>query len=342
MDRSFTIREGYPSDDAALLELAGCTPMKGRISFRTDRFPSFYHLLERRGPSVLFVAESNGAVIGSVSTSAMNLYVDGKPTTCQYIGDFKVHPDFRKSGVGLALAKALAQRLQELGTVHVLSAVIAGNRAPDRFLAGSPDWPAAQHAGQFLVRQILPKPARSKSVGFEIRAAVLDESMLALLNTFMKQFRYGTVFPRPEAAQTLSAWKDGKLLALMVLADVEHLKQDVPTGLTYLLNAFVNLLRPLLKQSLPKQDEAVRALYIRAFACEMGQETALKALLEAARAVAFNEKYHVVTIGLHEKNPWKDVFVHNLGFSLRSNLYETATNPSSSSAGTPWLDYSLV
>jgi predicted N-acetyltransferase YhbS len=262
MDQPFTIREAVQSDNSALLELASSAPIKGRISFRTERRPNFFKLLDSRGPHVLFVAVSAGKIIGSISAAGMNVFVGGEPILCHYIGDFKVHPDFRKTGVGHALAKDLADRLGEMGAERYLSAVIAGNHAPDRFLAGSANWPAAEQSGQFLVRQILPKALALNPTRLVIKDFDKDDAALSLLNAFMKQFRFGTVSPRTDSTRLITASENGKLLAVMSLVDVDALKQDVLTKLPFLLNALLNLLRPFLRRHLPRLNEPVRALYV--------------------------------------------------------------------------------
>jgi hypothetical protein len=340
---NFTIRKGTFSDNAALLELAAHSPMNGHVSFRTDRYPNFFSLLETRGIPILYVAEMEHKIIGALSASGMNVYVDGIPRLCYYIGDFKVHPDFRKTRVALGLAEVLGRRLQELGAERYFSAVIAGNIAPDRFLAGSSIWPKATNAGQFLVRQVLPKTLRSANADYDIRETEMNEQALNLLNAFMKQFQFGTPFDLKNAARLLEARVNGKLLAALTLVDVNALKQDVLTGLPFVLNVTRKILRFLFpKRWLPELNEPIRALYIRSFACEEGQEDALKALWAAARDTAAREKYHFVTIGLHEKNPWKRIFMNNAGVSLRSNLYVALPGTTFDSRALFWLDYSLV
>lgn len=331
------IRTGQPSDNAALLELASLTPMEGRISFRTDRRPDFFRLLESRGSFVLLVAESNGKLVGSVSATGMNVYVDGKPSIGYYIGDLKVHPDARGKGVAFALAKALSQKLEERTATCFLSAVIAGNHAPKRFLAENPWWPVAQPAGRFWVRQLLPKQAGNAPSHYRVQESEWNDSVVSLLNTFMKQFRFGKVFTRQEPSRAFTATINGKPVAALALVDVADQKKDVLTNLPFLLEKFLRLL--LSTYRLPQRNEPVKALYIRAFACETGKEQALEALLQYARDLAYREGFHFMTIGLHEQNPWNRSFRRHTAFKLTSNFYVAGVE---SGTDVPWLDYSLV
>lgn len=331
------IRFGQPSDNTALLELASLTPMAGRISFRTDRQPDFFRLLKNRGTFVLLVAEWDGKLVGSVSASEMKVFVDGLPASCHYIGDLKVHPDYRGKGVALAMAKALSLELGKMGADHLLSAVLAGNHAPGRFLTENPWWPVPRPTGSFLVRQMLPKPTRKSTNPFTVQESEWDDAVVSLLNAFMKQFRFGKVFTRQQPSRVLTATLDGRLVAALALVDVETSKQDVVTNMPLLLEKSLRLL--FSGNRLPKRNQPVKALYIRAFACAPGEDQALVPLIRYARDLAFREGYHFLTIGLHERNPWNRVFRKFTAFKLNSNLYVAGTETNDE---VPWLDYSLV
>src|SRR5512136_1748758 len=114
------IREARREDNAGLLALTAVAPMGGAIAVRSDRSPDFFRLLERRGPSRVLVAEEGGTIVGSLSANRVPAYVEGVPEDIHYVGDLKVHPDLRGSGIAAGLLKAMEEDLRAAGADLVL------------------------------------------------------------------------------------------------------------------------------------------------------------------------------------------------------------------------------
>lgn len=348
-----TIREGAYPDNDGLVKLTSQAPMNGKISIRVDRKPDFFGLLEMRGSSFVIVAEFKNQIIGSYSVSAMPVYLNGITETAYYLADFKVHPDFRKSKVALELAEAAILKLRSLHANLLFTTIISGNEAVSSFLKGSSYWPAAKTAGLFNVYQIIPTSYKPKKTKYLVAEAYSDSSCIGFFNDFAKEFRFAPVLSAKSVENTilLTASFNGEIVAAICLSDVRGKKQEVLTGLPFLLRnciGFLNALRAIVsKNKLPGLYDDIKILYVKSFACKESHKAALKQLLSRARNIAYEKQYHFLTIGIHEKNPWKKVLIQYPKFNLQSRLYVTSmTNDKGLIdqvlGGVPFLDYSLV
>jgi ribosomal protein S18 acetylase RimI-like enzyme len=321
------IREGTQSDNDGLINLTSLTSMKGKISIRVDRKPDFFRLLEMRGHSFVMVAESNNQIIGSYSVSAMPVYFLDVSETAYYLSDFRVHPAYRKSKVALELTEAVILKLQSLHANLLFSIVMSGNVAVSSFLKGSSNWPAAKVAGLFNAYQIIPTTYKPKNSKYLVVEADSDSSCIEFFNNFAKKFSFSPVLSESSFDNTilLTASVDNELVAAICLSDVSRQKQEVLTSLPFFLKnviVFTNFIRMTLSMNkLPEISENVKVLYIKSFACKPDHKAALKLLLSRARNIAYEKQYHFLTIGIHEKNPWKKVFANCLKFNVQSNLF---------------------
>ena len=64
-----------------------------------------------------------------------------------------VFPEFRRHGVGRALMEAAVAFAEELGIAHVATAVVAGSRDANRFMARLALGPYAPAAGRVRARR---------------------------------------------------------------------------------------------------------------------------------------------------------------------------------------------
>src|SRR4030042_4873563 len=87
-----SIREACLSDNGKLLKLTSLAPMQGEISIRIDRNPDFYNLLNKRGHSMVFVAEDNGKLVGCFAASQSRMSIVGNQEVVYYLADLKIDP----------------------------------------------------------------------------------------------------------------------------------------------------------------------------------------------------------------------------------------------------------
>jgi hypothetical protein len=348
---TITIRQANYSDNAGLVELTSLTPMMGKISIRVDRKPDFFGLLEMRGSSFVFVAEFKNKIIGSYSVSAMKVFIAGEPQTAYYIGDFKVHPDFRKSIVALKLARHIIQKLQSLNADLLFSAVIAENKMVTSFLKENPFLPTTKNAGKFNVYQIIPSPFKSRNSTYQVTESFSDSSCTEFFNDFTKQFLFGPVYNKSSFENTtlITATFNNEIIAAISLIAIGDKKQEIVIKLPFhlkIIGTLFNAIHSILP-AIKLPNEKIDILYIKSFACKPEHKNALKLLLARARNLAYEQKYHFLCIGIHEKSPWKSMFSHYPAFRIQSNLFvgslkNDGDKINSILDGIPFLDYSLV
>lgn len=163
------IREATRDDNDGLLALTAMTPMGGDIAVRSDRFPDFFRLLDRRGPSRVLVAEENRTIVGSLSANRVEVYVEGNPEAVHYIGDLKVHPEYRRSGLATRLLKAMQRDLEAAGADLVLCTAAFGNKRVLPYMEGRAGLPRAAALGVFKVYQLLPSRRPGEGAPYEVR-----------------------------------------------------------------------------------------------------------------------------------------------------------------------------
>jgi len=303
------IREATRSDNDGLLSLTSMTPMGGDISIRTDRYPDFFRLLDRRGRSRVLVAEEDGRIVGSVSAARVPVHVDGKCEFVHYLGDLKVHPDHRGDGLAAGLLKAMHRDLTAADADLVLCTAAYGNEKILPFFDGREGLPRATAIGVFKVYQILPSRRRREAAPYSIQEEPGHPDMDHLYNDYFRRYQFGPVF-QPGAFQGARHWGarvDGEIKAAISLLDVGDSKQNVLIRLPFVLGSLAALLRALRRliplAELPEKNRPIRMMYIRALACRDGHEDALGHLVQSARNLSFEQDYHFLAIGLHEKDP---------------------------------------
>ncbi len=129
---ALSVRVATPADNEALIALAAACPMEGDIGLCSDRAPDFFALSRLEGdPWRVGVIEVDGKPVACVGAARRHLYVNGEPQYVAYVGDLKVHPEFRRAGVGRALANwavATAEELVGPAGVRIFT-VLGGNTA---------------------------------------------------------------------------------------------------------------------------------------------------------------------------------------------------------------------
>ena len=348
-----TIREARRDDNAGLLALTAATPMGGAIAVRSDRDPDFFRLLERRGPSRVLVAEEGGLIVGSVSASRVPVYVEGVPEEVHYLGDLKVHPDLRRSGVAAGLLKTMEDDLRAAGADLVICTAAFGNDRVRPYLEGRDGLPRTADLGVFKVLQLLPSRRASRSGVCAVEEEPETPEMIELYNEHFREYQFGPLVG-PGTLRGAKHWvarADGAIQASLSLVDVGDSRRNVIIRLSPFLGAVVPVVRAARRVAplpdLPRKGEPIRTLYIKALACRPGREPALDLLVETARHQAFLEDYHFVTAGCHERDPLAARLAKGFKFTFRSlgfvvGLRRSRGDLEALTRRIPYEDYSLV
>jgi len=347
------IREATRSDNEGLLSLTASTPMDGRISIRTDRYPDFFRLLDRRGSSRVLVAEEAGAIVGCVSAARVPVHVDGRLDSVHYLGDLKVHPGLRGAGLAASLLKAMHHDLREAGADLVLSTAACGNDRVRPFFDGPGGLPRAVPAGVFRVYQILPSRRRRVAVPYAIQEEPETPEISGFYNDRFRHYQFGPFFG-PGAlrgARTWTARSNGEIEAALSLVDYGDARQNVIIRLPFVLGGLVSFLQIVRRfapvPDIPAKNTPIRMLYIKALAFRDGHEEALACLVEEARRLAFDSRYHFLAVGLHESDPLLLRLARLPKFTFKSMLFIVGLKRGNDelmrlTRRVPYEDYSLV
>ena len=153
---SFAIRDATPADNDQLLELSAACAMVGEMSLRIDRAPDFFALNRLEGDRwQLGVAEAADRMVGCIAFSERRAFVNGRERRIGYVGDLKVHPDFRNTQIADALSHYGERACAQLPAgAPVMITVLAGNKAMERRLSGPRGVPAFRRVGTIRTHSI--------------------------------------------------------------------------------------------------------------------------------------------------------------------------------------------
>ncbi len=121
------IRRAEPNDNKALCLLDSlCTQGQGLVfSYqRVDFFlrPRLYDNW------AVYLAEENGSVIGSISTSLKKVRLGSAYVDVGYFFDLRVHPDQRRQGIAVDLIQAAAEHVLQIGAQYAYTYVLGSNQ----------------------------------------------------------------------------------------------------------------------------------------------------------------------------------------------------------------------
>ncbi len=347
------IRNATRSDNEGLLWLTSMTPMKGKISIRVDRNPNFFRLLDRRGCSQVLVAEEEGKIVGCISVACVPVHIDGKLESVYYLGDLKVHPDYQRTGLAVRLVKSMYRHLEAADADLVICTAAYGNQHVLPFFNGRAGLPKAVAIGMFKVFQIFPSPRRPNTTNYGIQEEPEHPDLYRLYNDYFRPYQFGPFF-QPDSLQDARHWvarAGGDVQAALSLLDVGDSKQNVLIRLPLVLGILVTFFRSIHRvipiANLPETNQPVRILYIKTLACRRGHEVALDLLVQRARNVSFEERYHFLVIGVHEKDPLAKRFVKYPKFIFKSLGFVVSLKRGNDEIDrlmreVPYEDYSLV
>lgn len=347
------IRVATESDNDGLLMLTAMTPMLGEISIRSDRYPDFFRLLKLRGQSQVLVAEENGKIVGCVSAARVTVHVDTKTESVHYLGDLKVHPDYRGTGLAVRLLASMHRQLLAEDADLIICTAAYGNKDILPFFNGRAGLPWAVPFGIFKIYQILPSRRRRAPKDYSVQEERDQPSLYRLYNDHFQQYQFGPVFAPGElrSARHWVARSGGMNQACLSCVDVEDARQNVLIRLPVVLQILAFLLRILRRMmpmpNLPEINEPIRSLYVKAWACRAGQEAALDLLIQKARNICFDERYHFLAIGIHEMDPLAKRFVRYPKFIFKSIGFVISLKRGNDEVvrlkrRIPYEDYSLV
>jgi GNAT superfamily N-acetyltransferase len=327
-DAAGGVRPATEGDNAALLALSSACPMEGDVGLCVDRSPDFFALnrLEGEDFEVGVVDGPAGSPVGCIAVAERRAHLHGAPATTMYVGDLKVLPGHRGTGVADALSEWARDRCRARGGdgVPTLVTILAGNRSMQRRLAGVRGLP---HLHRFAtvrswsVSLLWRRRPPSTDVRVTRRAGGADvEEMAALWQRVAPERQFTAVHD----AASLAAWvgaapgldlscyllarrPDGRLAGFLALWDQESFKQLRVTSYSRRLAAFragFNALAPLVGATrLPPAGDRLRTLTAVHVCVPPGSPDVLRALLVTGYNELRGHGYSFFTVGLDVTDP---------------------------------------
>ncbi|RMI29438.1 GNAT family N-acetyltransferase [Nocardia stercoris] len=323
------VREAAAADDPILADLASVCPMDGDISLCVDRYPSFFALSRLEGDPwrVGVVDGPDGTPIACIGVARKHVYLEGEPTYAAYIGDMKVHPDFRRDGIGIGLmrwAHEVATEWVGADGVKILT-VLDGNTPVERMFttltgSGTP----MRRAGSLRslsVPLLFPRRQRDQRVVVD-RAVRADFREMAALWQQIAPRRNGTavldhdgfeqwltVAPGLAPSDYLVARRrrDDAIVGFMGLWDQHTMKQMRVVKYSAAMRPLVPLFNLFAAVTgvakLPAPGRELRYRNAVHLCVHPGDTATLRALLVAGSNWLRAEGYSIFTVGLDRNDP---------------------------------------
>ncbi len=321
---SLLIRLAHEGDNQQLLKLTRDCPLLGPISFYQEREPRFFTLNELQGESCqVYVVESQGEIVGSVSCVLRWAYLDSQEVPTWYVGDLKIAPRMRGKGVLREFITQVSQLLLEKGTGADLGlSLIVKTNPASRVLTGvRPYMPHFVPLGtirNYAIHLLFPKKTKDH---YQITRAKGEdiEAMTTLLKRVYIQKQFAPVIepagfckkveqtPGLRLNQFYLAKQEGRLVGLVGVWDQESFKKIKILSFNpkmRLSRAFYNFLtRPLGARPIPPPESFLPYFYLTYLAIEGDNPNVLRALLNRIHNDHLRSPYLFFTVGLLEGSP---------------------------------------
>ncbi|NNF36812.1 MAG: GNAT family N-acetyltransferase [Saprospiraceae bacterium] len=348
----YRIRLATADDNIQLLELTSRNPMKGNISLRIDRNPDFFSLLHLRGNFETIVCEEKGKIIGCLSVSKTDHFVNSDKIPIWYLSDFKVDREYRNTGIGHDLARHCLQLLESRNADLLFCTTAKGNDRVLGFFKGRGGLPLFQKAAAFKVLQMLPLIFKRKHKNALITSHLSEEEEELLIKTFNKYQLGKATWISGLDNRIYIKYQDGKdVMALISVIDTSTLKQnvviDASRGMKFLIKSLSKLYDITGVFPFPGLGSPIKICYIDGFYVREGMEECLRVLIQEARHYLYQQNLHFLTIGLDLKDPYLSLFNRTFHLNFDSTGYISSLKNnrqllSSIVEGILYEDFSLV
>lgn len=325
------IRNACQEDNQALLELSRQAPMAADLVVSIDRAPDYFYLSNLQGNNpVIFLAEKDGKLIGTVGFSLRTVFFRGVPLEIAYIGGIKIDRDFQKSLVAFRLMKQVADFLDQSPVKCAVILVIGKNAAMNALLSGRADIPVFDHIAQYRIKYLLPIRCYRQSEKELIRPATRADlkELSALFKQYYRNYELSpgwdedylsACFQEP-GFRLENSWlviKDGRIVAAACLWDQSAFKNTIVTHYGGKYALLSRLLRPL--NLLPAKNNPLSEICLRYLVWAEGH-------LDAGRdLVQWLLKYHTrnyrfLRFGYHAQSVYSPLLAKLWGFTILVNL----------------------
>jgi Acetyltransferase (GNAT) domain len=343
------VREAVAADNAQLVALTSACPMRGDLTLRMDRGPNFFALHRLEGErSQLGVVERTGKVVGCISVSEREVYLNGRKSSTGYVGDLKVHPLHRDTATADALCMYATAQCGKLPVGSpTLVTVLAGNKAMEKRLSGPRGLPSFQKLTTIRAYSIsiLWKRRLRALAGMTVERAQWRDlhSMAALWQETALQRQFAGVLDSAAMARfierspgleissyLIARSRSGQLLGFLALWDQSAIKQMYVESYSprlSLVKKCFNAVAPIIgSEPLPESGEPLRHQTVFQVCVPPDRPDVLRSLLITGHNELRSSRCSFFNVGLDIRDPLSCATEGLLGQPTDVNAYITYTS----------------
>ena len=333
------VRWATAHDDAALRRLCRRTPMVGPISYCLEREPDFFALTRLQGAAGgrVVVIEDGGEIVAMAMMAPHLAWIGGQAQQVAYLGDLKVDPDHRHSGLAARLVRFLADAVDREGIERSYFVVLAGNPAFARLHTSARHFRMLRSIANFLV----PLGAvRSEESDIVISKATPEDigEMIGLWNRVNGRRTFAPVLDEALFAHWLSgpisladfrlARRNGSLAGFCATWDASAIKQirllRLSMGLLVTTKMY-NIAAPILRRpKFPSANEHLRFLYASHLCAESPE--VLTSLLNSIHDAHRTDGYLYFDLALDRADPLTSALAHFRSMKVDFEIWEVCTS----------------
>jgi len=278
------------ADDGALCELARSVPMRGRIAYVIEREPSFLAMTRAQGEGgkVMCMKEPNGRIVASALGAQRRVYLNGEARPILYVGDFKVHPEYRGQGIAGTVARATLEAFGE----HTVAfgSVLRDNDAVMRFFGRSAELVRFHPAADVVNYTVFFGQKRGRASGVRRATAADAAQMVELFSSVHRGRQLAPALDESRPEESLTPWpglrlndyfvleRSDRIVAFAAAWDAYHVKQVRLLSLSPLLRGvrlgYNAAARHLSRPRLPSDGKHLRFVYVTFPCAERAEDLA--------------------------------------------------------------------
>jgi len=326
------IRVATKDDNQALLDLSRQAPMAAKLVVNNDRSPDYFYLDELMGDKfVVFVAEKNGGIIGTVGIVFRTVEYQGNPISIAYIGGIKIENPSQNTMLAFRLMKHVTDYLMDTPIKLGFILVIGANHAMEALLSGRAGIPAFDLVSHYRVKNIFPLPLLRPGKKYGLRLATQTD--IPEMAELYRQFYAGYELKPNWTAEYLASLYTQKdfnldntglaihndtIVAAISLWDQAQFKNTVISRYGGKFAFLKKIMSPL--RLVPPEGQPLSELVIRHLAFKDGYRDAAADLLKWA--IQNNRrKYRFFRCGYPLHSPQAEVVDKFRGVSIPVNFY---------------------
>jgi len=306
--------------------------MDAKLVVNSDRAPDYFYLYELLGDKQLvFVAEKNGLITGTVGVVFRTLEYMGKPVSGAYIGGIKVANPRENTLLTFRLMKHVMDYLMDTPVKFGFILVIGANRAMEALLSGRAGIPAFDLVSNYRVKNIFPLSLLSPGKKYDLRTATQTDipEMAELYQRFYAGYELrpnwttgylSSLYEQKDynLDNTCLAVHNDTIVAAISLWDQSRFKNTVVTHYGGIYAFLKKIMSPL--RLVPPEGQPLSELVIRHLVFAEGYRNAASDLVKWAIR-SNRRKYRFFRCGYSLKSPQSEVFDKFPGLSIPVNLY---------------------